>query len=124
MLTRFSRRAAAPLATLAQVRHLNIHEYQSKGLLKEAGCKVEYGIPVSTVEEAAAAIQKIKTSKVVVKSQILAGGRGMGTFVDGFKGGVHVCDSRETARDGQKMLGNTLSRSRPVRLARRSRLHE
>lgn len=107
MFTRFAR--AAPLRTVAQVRHLNIHEYQSKGLLKEAGCAVEFGIPVSSIEEATAAIQKIKTSKVVVKSQILAGGRGMGTFVDGFKGGVHVCNSREDALAvAKKMLGNTL----------------
>ena len=28
--------------------------------------------------------------KVVVKSQILAGGRGLGTFKNGLKGGVHI----------------------------------
>jgi hypothetical protein len=28
---------------------------------------------------------------VVIKAQILAGGRGLGKFKNGFKGGVHVC---------------------------------
>ena len=28
--------------------------------------------------------------QLVVKSQILAGGRGLGTFQNGFKGGVHI----------------------------------
>ena len=27
---------------------------------------------------------------VVIKAQVLAGGRGMGTFTNGFQGGVHV----------------------------------
>lgn len=31
-----------------------------------------------------------KLEQVVVKSQILAGGRGLGTFQNGFKGGVHI----------------------------------
>lgn len=27
---------------------------------------------------------------MVVKAQVLAGGRGLGTFKNGFKGGVHI----------------------------------
>ncbi len=60
---------------------------------------------------------------VVVKAQILAGGRGLGTFDSGLKGGVHLakrftshiinillmCFSPEEARDyARKMLGHTL----------------
>src|SRR5690606_30805035 len=38
-----------------------------------------------------------------------AGGRGKGTFKNGFKGGVHLCDSADEARDlAGKMLGETL----------------
>lgn len=33
--------------------------------------------------------------QVVVKSQILAGGRGLGTFKSGFKGGVHIVKAEE-----------------------------
>lgn len=28
--------------------------------------------------------------QVVIKSQVLAGGRGLGTFKNGFQGGVHI----------------------------------
>lgn len=31
--------------------------------------------------------------QLVVKSQILAGGRGLGTFTSGLKGGVHIVKS-------------------------------
>lgn len=33
--------------------------------------------------------------QVVVKSQILAGGRGLGTFKSGLKGGVHIVKKEE-----------------------------
>ena len=46
--------------------------------------------------------------EVVIKSQILAGGRGLGTFTNGFKGGVHVIQSSEVATYADKMLGQTL----------------
>jgi succinyl-CoA synthetase beta subunit len=46
---------------------------------------------------------------VVVKSQIHAGGRGKGTFTDGYKGGVKVCKSKAEAKEAaSRMLGNTL----------------
>lgn len=31
--------------------------------------------------------------QVVVKSQVLAGGRGLGTFKSGLKGGVHIVEA-------------------------------
>jgi succinyl-CoA synthetase beta subunit len=46
---------------------------------------------------------------LVVKAQIHAGGRGKGTFKNGFKGGVHVVKSPKEAREvAEKMLGQTL----------------
>ena len=46
---------------------------------------------------------------VVVKAQIHAGGRGVGTFSDGFEGGVRVASSKEEALEfARRMLGNTL----------------
>lgn len=33
------------------------------------------------------------TNKLVIKAQVLAGGRGKGTFDNGFKGGVHTIDT-------------------------------
>jgi succinyl-CoA synthetase beta subunit len=46
--------------------------------------------------------------EVVIKSQILAGGRGLGTFTNGFKGGVHVIKVGEAEHYANKMLGQTL----------------
>lgn len=46
--------------------------------------------------------------KVVLKSQILAGGRGLGTFTNGFKGGVHICNASQAQSYAEKMLGQTL----------------
>lgn len=46
--------------------------------------------------------------QVVVKSQILAGGRGLGTFKSGLQGGVHICKSTEAKSLAEKMLGQTL----------------
>src|SRR5207253_8351931 len=52
---------------------------------------------------------KSGAAEVVVKAQIHAGGRGKGTFTNGFKGGVHVCKSPEEAREiAAQMLGQTL----------------
>ncbi len=50
-----------------------------------------------------------KRVDLVVKAQIHAGGRGKGTFINGFKGGVHLCKSPAEARElANKMLGQTL----------------
>jgi succinyl-CoA synthetase beta subunit len=46
---------------------------------------------------------------LVVKAQVHAGGRGKGVFKNGFKGGVHLVDTPEAARDvAGRMLGETL----------------
>ena len=91
---------------------MNIHEYQAKQLLKLYGVVVPDGAACKTVEEARAAAEKIFNSGnklAVVKSQIHAGGRGKGTFKDGFKGGVKLAKSAEEATAHAKaMLGNTL----------------
>lgn len=111
MLSRFSTRAMAMPAFAAgtQARALNVHEYSAKRILNDFGVKTEYGIMCESIADVEAAVAKIKSTKKVVKSQILAGGRGKGTFVDGFKGGVHVCANAEDAiATAKKMLGNTL----------------
>lgn len=49
-----------------------------------------------------------RPAQVVLKSQILAGGRGLGTFTNGLKGGVHICKAEEAPELAKKMLGATL----------------
>jgi len=58
--------------------------------------------------QAVAAAETIGDDEVVIKSQILAGGRGLGTFTNGFQGGVHVIKSSEVATYADKMLGQML----------------
>lgn len=45
---------------------------------------------------------------MVLKSQILAGGRGLGTFTNGLKGGVHICSVDKVLDLAKQMLGATL----------------
>ena len=45
----------------------------------------------------------------VIKAQVLSGGRGLGTFKNGFQGGVHMVTKPGQARDyAEKMLGQEL----------------
>src|SRR6267143_966708 len=91
---------------------MNIHEYQAKQLFAQFGVAVPPGEVCSTPDEVKTAAQKLRAAgyeRVVVKSQIHAGGRGKGTFKNGFKGGVHVCASAQDAFDKAKqMLGQVL----------------
>ncbi len=94
---------------------MNIHEYQAKELLEKFGVATTRGEVASTSEEAERIARELvdarpaRTIGVVVKAQVHAGGRGKGTFKNGFKGGVHVVKSAKEARDvAEKMLGQTL----------------
>jgi succinyl-CoA synthetase beta subunit len=89
---------------------MNIHEYQAKELFEKFGVAVPKGVAVTSAAEFEGALAKIDTSGgIMVKSQIHAGGRGKGTFTDGFKGGVKFSPTKEKALENAKaMLGNTL----------------
>ena len=92
---------------------MNIHEYQAKELLKKYGVAVLDGGVAFTADEAVAAAQSLPGPVYVVKSQIHAGGRGAGHFVDDPSrangGGVRVVKSLDAVRDNAgMMLGNTL----------------
>ncbi|HAV12034.1 MAG TPA: succinate--CoA ligase subunit beta, partial [Opitutae bacterium] len=88
---------------------MNIHEYQAKGLLADYGVPVPSGYAATTAEEVDSAIAKIEGDLIVVKAQIHAGGRGKGTFTDGYKGGVKVVKGRAAAKEAANhMLDNTL----------------
>ena len=88
---------------------MNIHEYQARELFEQFGVATSKGKVASTAEEAFEIARGLGTNQIAVKAQIHAGGRGKGTFKNGFKGGVHLCDTPEKARDfAAQMLGQTL----------------
>ncbi|XP_032090660.1 succinate--CoA ligase [ADP-forming] subunit beta, mitochondrial-like [Thamnophis elegans] len=78
-------------------------------LLKEAGVSVPKALVAKTPEEAFLAAEKIGTEDLVVKAQVLAGGRGKGTFEGGLKGGVQMVGSPEEAKEvAARMIGKKL----------------
>jgi succinyl-CoA synthetase beta subunit len=88
---------------------MNIHEYQAKELLQKFDVATTRGRVASTLDEAEQIARKLGDVEVVVKAQIHAGGRGKGTFKNGFKGGVHVRKTPAEVRDvAAKMLGQIL----------------
>jgi len=88
---------------------MNIHEYQAKELFEKFGVATPKGKVASTAAEAGQVAQELGGAGLVVKAQVHAGGRGKGTFKNGFKGGVHVINTAQEAQDiAGKMLGQTL----------------
>src|SRR5437660_12840497 len=88
---------------------MNIHEYQAKELLQKFDVATTRGRVASSLDEAEQIARELGDVDVVVKAQIHAGGRGKGTFSNGFKGGVHVVKSAAEAREiAAKMLGQSL----------------
>jgi len=88
---------------------MNIHEYQARELLQKFGVATTRGKVASTLDEAEQIARELGDVEIVVKAQVHAGGRGKGTFKNGFKGGVHVRKTPEEVRDvAAKMLGQIL----------------
>jgi succinyl-CoA synthetase beta subunit len=77
---------------------MDLLEYQGKQLFARHGLRVSSGKPVTTVEEAVAAASEIGYP-VVVKAQVLIGGRGKA-------GGVKLADDEASLREhAQNILG-------------------
>eukprot|EP00540_Astrosyne_radiata_P010322 CAMPEP_0116836236 /NCGR_PEP_ID=MMETSP0418-20121206/7984_1 /TAXON_ID=1158023 /ORGANISM="Astrosyne radiata, Strain 13vi08-1A" /LENGTH=439 /DNA_ID=CAMNT_0004465983 /DNA_START=61 /DNA_END=1380 /DNA_ORIENTATION=+ len=100
---------------LGAVRNLNVHEYISMELMNAHGIATPSGYVASTPEEAENIyMQKFQKAgepmkDVVIKAQVLSGGRGLGTFKNGFKGGVHMVTKPGQAREyAEQMLGQEL----------------
>jgi len=96
---------AYPRATFGKEdprREMRIHEYQAKRLLADHGIPVPPSEPTETVEETLEAVERIGLP-VVLKAQILAGGRGK-------SGGIVRADTAETARNAAtELLGSPLA---------------
>jgi len=89
---------------------MKIHEYQGKQLFQRFGVKVLENRVAKTPEVAAKAFTELGGPVAVVKSQIHAGGRGKGTFIENpDQHGVQLVKSADEAkRAAENMLGNRL----------------
>jgi len=82
--------------------------------MRENGVNVqEFGIahtPTEAVEVGKRMIAEHDAEELVVKAQILAGGRGKGVFDNGFKGGVKITKDPSAVEEySKKMLGHRLT---------------
>ena len=91
---------------------MNLHEFQAKQLLAAHGVAVPAGEPCQSPAAAKSIAERLFAAgarSLVVKAQIHAGGRGKGVFKNGFRGGVHLCQSAAEAEEKAKaMLGEIL----------------
>merc|ERR1712168_546 len=86
---------SAACVSVNQRRDLSVHEHVSMSLLKEAGVPTpKFGV-ATTAAEARKIAEDIATNDLVVKAQVLAGGRGKGHFANYPKGGVQLLYSAE-----------------------------
>eukprot|EP00798_Chlamydomonas_sp_ICE-L_P017187 gene17187-23504_t len=93
-----------------QFRFLNIHEYQGAQLMSKFGIHVPDGVPAFSLDDVIKGTKAMADEKgeVVLKSQILAGGRGLGKFKSGLQGGVHLTSVEKAIELSKEMLGGTL----------------
>ena len=88
---------------------MNIHEYQAKELLQKFDVATTRGRVAATLDDAEQIARELGDIDIVVKAQIHAGGRGKGSFKNGFKGGVQVRKTPDKVRNvAAKMLGQIL----------------
>ncbi|TFK57471.1 succinate-CoA ligase [Heliocybe sulcata] len=99
----------ARAASAGQKRFLSIHEYQSVNLLNSYGIPTPKSVAAKSPEETYNVAKGFGSDKLVIKAQVLAGGRGKGKFDNGLQGGVHMVESPDQAKDyASKMLGAKL----------------
>lgn len=92
---------------------MNIHEYQSKEILKGYGVAIQEGIVADNPAKAAEAAKQLKqetgTEWFVIKAQIHAGGRGKGKVNETGSNGVVLAKSLdEVPEKAEKILRGTL----------------
>ena len=81
---------------------MNIHEYQAKELLKKFGISVPKGFMIYATDEIPEKIKYFNTTKLVIKAQIHAGGRGKA-------GGIKLVENtEELIKEAKEMLGKRL----------------
>tara|TARA_Y100000590_G_scaffold355294_1_gene408978 strand:+ start:8326 stop:9486 length:1161 start_codon:yes stop_codon:yes gene_type:complete len=81
---------------------MNIHEYQAKEIFKKFGIPTSKGVVILNMNNIEGQISKLKSSKLILKAQIHAGGRGKA-------GGIKLVNNRvELIDEIKKMFGKIL----------------
>lgn len=103
------RKSAPRVLTAVPSRNLNVQEHISYTLLNSADIPTpKFGVATSGAEARRIA-DDLKTDNIVLKAQVLAGGRGKGAFKNGLKGGVRLVYSSEEAENiAGKMINQVL----------------
>jgi len=90
------------------MKFYDLHEYQSKIILRKHGLRVQNGDVAINSEEALQIANKLK-GELILKAQVQAGGRGKGHLTSGLKGGVKICNNPEQLFEYSKqMIGYNL----------------
>lgn len=77
-------------------RWLDMHEYQSKSIMREHGINVQKGAVATTAEQAAQIASTLSNKGgLILKAQVQAGGRGKGKLSSGLQGGVKICKTAQ-----------------------------
>lgn len=92
-----------------QRRHLSLHEHYSLQMMADAGIPTPKYYVAETVAQATKAAHDLGGTDCVLKAQVLAGGRGKGSFSSGLKGGVRIVYSPDECTEiASRMIGHTL----------------
>ena len=81
---------------------MNIHEYQAKEIFKKFGINVQNGVVIFSLNEINQNFRKLNTSKIALKAQIHAGGRGKA-------GGIKIVNNiDELKKQAKNLFGKKL----------------
>ena len=80
---------------------MNIHEHQAKEILKQFGAQVPNGVVIFNIDDIENKTNNFKSTNLVVKAQIHAGGRGKA-------GGIKIVNNKnELIKEAKKIIGAT-----------------
>ena len=90
------------------MKFFDLHEYQSKIILRQNGLRVQNGDLAKSSSEAKEIADRLK-GELIIKAQVHAGGRGKGQLTSGLNGGVKICQSSsEIENFAKQMIGYNL----------------
>lgn len=90
------------------MKFFDLHEYQSKIILRQNGLRVQNGDLATSASEAKRIASNLK-GELIIKAQVHAGGRGKGELTSGLKGGVKICKTSEEIENfAKQMIGYNL----------------